>query len=182
MTALDHGLFLWLNLGPQAPAWTMALARGASLNLPHWMLAVALTLALAGGPGWRAQAWRVLASVALASGAAHLLKQGLNFPRPVTLGLGTQWLAHGAAAGFPSSHASVAMAFAVSASLAPLAWPARALVATAALLIGWSRIALGLHFPSDVLAAWCLGTLCALAVQRCSAPAARRWPRPRVRG
>ena len=137
MTALDHGLFLWLNLGPQAPAWTMALARGASLNLPHWMLAVALTLALAGGPGWRAQAWRVLASVALASGAAHLLKHGLNFPRPVTV---------------------------------------------AALLIGWSRIALGLHLPSDVLAAWCLGTLCALAVQRCSAPAARRWPRPRVRG
>ena len=54
--------------------------------------------------------------------------------------------------------------------------PARALVIAAALAMGWSRIALGVHFPSDVLAAWCLGTACAVLVQRLGTPPTQRWP------
>ena len=178
MSGIDQAAFLWLNLGPSPTG--LAAARWASLQLPHWMLAATLTVALAGRADWRAQAWRVLLSMALAAGAASLLKRGFQFPRPFTLGLGTQWLPHGASAGFPSAHSATAMAFAVSAALAPMRWPARVLVFSAALAMSWSRIALGLHFPSDVLAAWCLGTLCALSVQRLAAPAARRWPWARV--
>ncbi|MBK6866707.1 MAG: phosphatase PAP2 family protein [Burkholderiales bacterium] len=180
MNGIDQTAFLWLNLSASAPAWLLAVARGISLQLPHWMLAATLTVALAGRPAWRRQAWRVLLSMVLAAGAAALLKRGLHFPRPFTLGLGTLWVPHGASAGFPSAHSATAMAFAVSAALAPVRWPARVLVFAAALAMGWSRIALGVHFPSDVLAAWCLGTACALLVQRLTAPAARRWPWIRV--
>ncbi len=176
MNGIDQTAFLWLNLGPSSAAWLLAAARAISDQLPHWMVAAALALALAGRAEWRAQAWRVLLSMVLAAGAASLLKRGLQFPRPFTLGLGTLWVPHGVSAGFPSAHSATAMAFAVSAALAPVRWPARALVFAAALAMGWSRIALGVHFPSDVLAAWCLGTACAVLVQRLGTPPTQRWP------
>jgi undecaprenyl-diphosphatase len=60
---------------------------------------------------------------------------------------------------FPSGHASTAAAGALSFARI---LPGTALPATAlALLIGTSRIALGVHFPSDVLAGFAIGYLCA---------------------
>ena len=165
MNGLDQTVFLWLNLGATAPPKLVEVARLASLQLPHWMIAATLAVALAGRPAWRPQAWRVLLSMALASVAAALLKHGFQHARPFALGLGTQWLPHGKSAGFPSSHATAAMAFAVSAALAPLRWPVRGLLLASALAMAWSRVALGLHFPSDALAGLCLGVLCAALVQ-----------------
>ena len=165
MTALDQTVFLWLNLGPQTPSSVLNLALFATQYLPHWLVATTLTVALVGRQGWRGQAWRVLASIALAVLLAHWLKQVAQFPRPFTLGLGIQWLPHGPSAGFPSSPAAMAMAFAASACLAPMPWAVRSLLIGVALLVSWSRIALGLHFPSDVLAAWCVGAASAWTVQ-----------------
>jgi undecaprenyl-diphosphatase len=166
VTSLNHTLFLWINLGPSAPGWVVALAKGASLNLPQWLIVATLALALAGQPGWRAQAWRALLAVALAWAAVYLIRRGIGWPRPFQLGLGVKWVPHGASPGFPSAHACVAAAWALSAALTPAARPGvRALFIAAALLVGWSRVALGLHFPGDVLAGWALGALCALGVQ-----------------
>lgn len=64
---------------------------------------------------------------------------------------------------FPSGHAMLSMAMA--AVLITLAWPTRlrwpALVlgSLAVLVIGLSRLYLGVHFPSDVLAGWCASLL-----------------------
>jgi undecaprenyl-diphosphatase len=164
MNALDTLIFGWLNLGPQAPGWLLTFARGASANLPHWLIASALTMALMGPRPTRSHAWCTLASMGLASLTSHVLKGLFHFPRPGSLELGHQWLDHGLGPGFPSSHASVAMAFAGALWLAPLRWPIKAGALLCALAISWSRVALGLHFPSDVVAGWCLGTLCACAV------------------
>ena len=58
---------------------------------------------------------------------------------------------------FPSGHATAALAVALSYALA---WPGLApLLVPAAVLIGWSRVALGVHYPGDVL----IGQLIALA-------------------
>ena len=49
-------------------------------------------------------------------------------------------------------------------AVGPWRWPWRAAAVLCGLLVGWSRIALGVHFPSDVLAAALLGTACACGV------------------
>ena len=61
---------------------------------------------------------------------------------------------------FPSGHAMGSMTLAVTVVL--LAWPTRwrwpvALMAVFTLLVGYSRVYLGVHFPSDILAGWMAG-------------------------
>jgi membrane-associated phospholipid phosphatase len=61
---------------------------------------------------------------------------------------------------FPSGHATSSMAFTAAAVV--LAWPTRwrwpALGAGAAFvtLVGLSRVAFGVHYPSDILGGWCV--------------------------
>jgi undecaprenyl-diphosphatase len=66
---------------------------------------------------------------------------------------------------YPSGHASNAMAFFLLAALIlaikrPLAW--RSAAVALALLVGCSRIMLGVHWPSDVIGGWLWGTAFAL--------------------
>lgn len=63
---------------------------------------------------------------------------------------------------FPSGHAMGSMTLAMTAIL--LAWPSRwgwptiAIASVFVVLVGYSRVYLGVHFPSDILAGWMAGT------------------------
>jgi undecaprenyl-diphosphatase len=78
---------------------------------------------------------------------------------------------------FPSGHAMTSMAFA--AVLIVLAWRSRWLGATIALAIayvvaiGWTRLYLGVHYPSDILAGWLLSIAWAIGISAFVKPAAR---------
>lgn len=69
-----------------------------------------------------------------------------------------------ALASFPSGHATTAFALATVLSFWRPKWTAAWLALAAA--VGWSRIVLGSHFPSDVLAGAVLGVAVALAFVR----------------
>lgn len=69
---------------------------------------------------------------------------------------------HAADPSFPSDHATAAFAIAVAIVLRKRGWGIVALIAATVLSVG--RVAIGIHYPSDVLAGAVLGAAAALAL------------------
>ncbi|MDH7641113.1 phosphatase PAP2 family protein [Sphingomonas oryzagri] len=111
--------------------------------------------------------WLVLtiASGRLVVEGVKLLVQRPRPPIADRLELVTSW-------SFPSSHSAGTMMTCVALAMLwgrPAGWIAALLVAGA---IGWSRVALGVHWPSDVLAGWGFGLLWVGAAARWRPPLA----------
>jgi undecaprenyl-diphosphatase len=103
-------------------------------------------------------------SAGLALGLAQLLSHAIDRPRPfVADPSGVHVFArHAADPGFPSDHATAAFAIAVAILLRDRRWGAVALAFACVLAAG--RVAMGLHYPSDVLGGAVLGAACASAL------------------
>ena len=164
---------------------------------PAWLLQSAVDISALGGPTlmwlfgvsglvWllyrraRAEAGWIAVSLIGASLISSSLKYAIGRPRPALV----PHLAQVADPSFPSGHSLVSAALYLTLGLmlaeGVTGWrPRAALVgffAMLVLLIGMSRVYLGVHWPSDVLGGWCFGTAWALAVW-----AANRWRRGRSR-
>ena len=108
--------------------------------------------------------------------AATLLKLWLDFPRPPVV-LGDMVRVIGEIErhySLPSGHATY------SALVVGALWPlmgrrGRIGLMLYAGLVGWSRIAAGMHFPADVLAGWCLGLICTVLAKWLISLAAPAW-------
>ncbi|HEY3190834.1 MAG TPA: phosphatase PAP2 family protein [Solirubrobacteraceae bacterium] len=106
----------------------------------------------------RRRAWRrAAATVAIAYAANQLVKLAIPRERPRLPGL-PGLVEVGSRRTFPSAHATTS--FAAARAYARLGVPAAPLYALAAAL-AFSRVWLGVHHPSDVLAGAALGTLVA---------------------
>lgn len=114
------------------------------LLVRRWATALLIFVAVAGG--------QVLSS---------LLKVGIDRPRPELV----SHLVTETSLSFPSGHAMLsAVTYLTLGSMAARFLPGRvtkiyvlSLAVLVALLVGVSRIYLGVHWPSDVLAGWCAG-------------------------
>lgn len=149
------------------PLWVQEMVRDitalGSFSLLGLLVAViCITLVMA---KVRGAAILVVLSVLSGTLLSTLLKMGYDRPRPDLAAMSHQFTAS-----FPSGHAmlSAVTFLTLGAVLAQLA-PTRALrifaFATAiflTLIVGSSRIYMGVHYPSDVLAGWCLGAAWAL--------------------
>lgn len=146
-------------------AWPPAVtaARGLSHFGEHALgwLAVGVAGALRAGPGGRQPWLRAAGSVAVAHGANIAVKRVVRRPRPELADL-PPLVTVPSRLSFPSAHA--ASTFAAAAAYPPLV--PRSPLAAAALAMAYSRVLLGVHYPSDVLA----GALLGVAVGR-----AGRW-------
>lgn len=94
--------------------------------------------------------------------ASSLLKIGFARPRPDLI----PHLDHVSNASYPSGHAtSAAVVYLLLAALAPARWRAAAwaLAGTMIVLNGFSRVMLGVHWPSDIVGGTMLGAAFAIA-------------------
>lgn len=155
---------------PVGPAWLLqsAIDLSALGGFTLLWLFAAFGLAFLVGIGRRAEAAWIAASLVGASLLDAGLKHWLQRPRPEVV----PHLAQVSNASFPSGHAMISAAVYLTLGVmlaeaqdrpGPRAW----LVGFAVLLvflIGCSRIYLGVHWPSDVLAGWGFGAAWALVV------------------
>ena len=155
--SLDSALFLAINGSAASPHWLTALALFATERLPLLLAGGTAGIFLAADRQVRLHVLQVLAAMATAWLLARLGQYFFPIDRPFVVGLGKQWLPHAASPGFPSSHSSVVFGFATAVALTAGRWYWASLALAAAVLVAWSRVYLGLHFPSDVLAGALVG-------------------------
>lgn len=181
---LDRAILLGLrnpaNLAdPIGPTWLEEVARDFTGLGGHAVLGLVTlaTLAYLVMTGRRATALLVLAAIGGGMVLSAGLKVGFERPRPDLVPHGTRVYT----ASFPSGHAMLsAITYLTLGALIARTQALRrvkslflGLAVSLTVIVGCSRIYLGVHWPSDVLAGWCVGaawaSLCwyaALLLQR----------------
>lgn len=166
--SLDSEILLFFRVAgqpdmPIGPHWLQnavrditALGSASVLTLVTAATAIYLFLVRKWGTGLF-----VIAAIASGQMLSTLLKAGVDRPRPELV----SHLMQETSLSFPSGHAMIsALAYLTLGALASRAVHGRtakiyvlSLAVFISLLVGVSRIYLGVHWPSDVLAGWCAG-------------------------
>jgi undecaprenyl-diphosphatase len=158
LSARDRGLFDRWSLRDDSAvsrrrAWKVvthvggATATIGAVLIPLWW-----------APWPRALSWRAALCLTISHVVVQIVKRFVGRPRPV----GPIGMACPDRFSFPSGHATASLAVALTYGVGypPLAVPLVAL----GLLVGWSRVVLGVHYPGDVLAGQLIAALTVLAV------------------
>jgi undecaprenyl-diphosphatase len=153
---------------PIGPPWLQEAARDVT-SLGSVAVLLIMTFAVAGyllldrKPG---VAWLMLIAVLGGLALNNLLKFVFARPRPEVVSPAPRVFT----TSFPSGHATLsAITYLTIAALLARAYPSpildfyfMSLAALLTVLIGLSRIYLGVHFPTDILGGWCIGTAWAI--------------------
>jgi undecaprenyl-diphosphatase len=159
---LDYHVFHWANqLAARHDSFEDPLK--AYVQASEVIFALGLVALFLAGPRLRRAAVAAGLSAGVALIVAHFLAAAIDRHRPfVDHPLAHNFLAHASDPGFPSDHATGAFAIAFALVLRDRVIGIVALVL--ALVLSFGRVALGVHYPSDVFAGAVLGLMAALLV------------------
>ena len=151
MQALNIALFQWLGAGfhPQAQVLWFAshVAEGAS-----WLCVALMAWAAWRHPSQRLYALAALLAAGAAALSAHALADVIGMPRPFMIGLSPPHIEHGIRGSLPSAHATVMFVIGLVFCLRAALRKTGIVLLAIALLTGWARVYVGVHFPFDIAA------------------------------
>ena len=163
LTALDQQLSARLALSCEARfPRLLALVIAHSGDSPLWLLGAAIAI-IWGNTTWQSFGWRVLVGTPVAGTVITLLKWLFRRQRPPGEGRGfyTRFDRHA----FPSGHAGRSACMIILLTpVIPSTW-GRVLFTLWVGLVGLARIALQVHFVSDIVGGWTVGLLVGLILQ-----------------
>lgn len=172
-TAMDQHLLLMLRQpgalsDPIGPRWLEESMRDITAlgGFTFLTLATIVAVLLFSFHGKRRQAWILTGTVLAAQLSSEVLKTFYDRPRPTLVPHGSFVYTQS----FPSGHSALSAAVFLTLATLIASVEKRAgskiLIYVLALLVtvavGFSRVYLGVHWPSDVLAGWSLGAIWAL--------------------
>jgi len=149
------------------PQWLVTVSEKLTLiggTMAALAIALATTVLLWGPSQRRLRRCLPILAVAVSAIVSRVVKGLFDRARPDSA---ARWFEYSvSSSSFPSEHATHVAALAVSVFL--LTFPRQKVVACLALIlgvaVGLTRLFLGVHWASDVLAGWMLGAGCALGV------------------
>ncbi|MFC3788977.1 phosphatase PAP2 family protein [Paenibacillus sp. GCM10012307] len=171
----EHRMLLWANRRPLNPRVSVWLGRWLG-SITHmggatFTLFTALSLGLMGTYPWNIAGWQSLAAVAISHIPVFIAKRKFKRLRPYqalqNVNTGKRTLIDPS---FPSGHTTAIFAWMLPLMFAETALMILLLPVAIILLISvaWSRMYLGLHYPSDVVAGAVIGSLTASLVSSLS--------------
>ncbi|MBN8747656.1 MAG: phosphatase PAP2 family protein [Variovorax sp.] len=154
----DSALFLLMTAGATPSAWFVFVSASIA-EYGSWLAGAVMAWAAVREPIERRYLFAVLAMAGITSMLAHALADAFGLQRPFALGLAPAHISKGASGALPSAHAAV-MGFVAGALFIRTRlrrYAAAALMV--ALLTGWARVHVAVHFPLDILAGFALSAL-----------------------
>lgn len=149
---LNRKIFLAMNAKPGTPDSVLVIANFFANTLIYAIPFIIILLWFAGKEKGKMLALRSTLTMVIGVVLSLIIGTLWPHPRPFMVPLGYVWFSHTADYSFPSDHMTIFVCFAL-ALISAKAVRTGLVVLGISILVAWSRIYLGVHFPLDMIGA-----------------------------